>query len=259
MGARGSLGQVDALWRYPVKSLRGEQLEELDVAARGVEGDRAYGVMDRATRTVLSAKREGRLFEAGASFRDGEVAITLPDGRAYGRGTALDEALSHWLGREVALVEAATFGAATFQIPEDFERDDSALLSWEGVEGSFVDESELHLLSTGDLAALAGERPDLHWDARRFRPNLVLAGDPLDGLEPGDVLAVGATRWEITKGCSRCVMTTRPQPGGLARELDVLRHVARRHDGVVGWRARVVHAGRVRRGDPVELLAARTA
>ena len=56
------------------------------------------------------------------------------------------------------------------------------------------------------------------------------------------------------KGCTRCVMTTRPQPEGLDRELDILRHTIRFHDNTVGLRAWVVHAGTVRVGDEVHLV-----
>lgn len=248
--------RVVALWRYPVKSLQGEEREEIEIAPGGVRGDRAFGVADHEAATVLSAKREGRLLEARATLGDDGLRVTLPDGRTYERGPALDEALGHWLGRSLGVVEAAHVGAATFECPEDFERDDSALVTWEGVAGSFVDESALHLVSTSELARLARERPDLHWDVRRFRPNVLLDdGDAPLALVPGDRVRAGDVELEITKGCSRCVMTTRPQPGGLARELDVLRHVAREHDGVVGWRARVRHGGHLRRGDELVLVA----
>ncbi len=244
-------GRVVALWRYPVKSMGGDAHEELEFGASGVLGDRAFGVFDREAGTVLSAKREGRLLGARAALAPDGLVVTLPDGRAYERGAALDEALSSWLDRPVGVVEAATFGPATFEIPEDFEHDESALVTWEGVAGSFVDESPLHLLTLSDLARLGEERPDLHWDVRRFRPNVVVDDVTLGILSPGRRLRFGGVEVEVTKGCSRCVMTTRPQPGGLERELDVLRHVARHHAGDLGVRARVVSCGRASVGDAV--------
>jgi uncharacterized protein YcbX len=243
-------GRVVALWRYPVKSMGGVAHEEIEVGARGVVGDRGFGVLDRTAGTVLSAKREGRLLEARAALVADDLVVTLPDGRGFDRGPELDEALTQWIGRPVGVVEAASFGPATFESPEDFEHDDSALATWEGVVGSFVDESPLHLLALGDLERLRAERPDLNWDVRRFRPNVVLDGQ-LGALEPGQRLLLGEIEVEVTKGCSRCVMTTRPQPGGLERELDVLRHVARHHDNLVGVRALVVRPGRLRVDDTV--------
>lgn len=246
---------VSALFRYPVKSMRGEDLDEATLDETGVRGDRAFGVLDEASGSVLSAKREGRLFDASARFENEQLAVTLPDGRDYDVGPALDEALGRWLGIQARLVEAAHFGAAVFQSIDDFERDDSPLSTWEGVESSFVDESPLHLLTTGDLDRLRDERPDLRWDVRRFRPNVVLDADVESALAwpNGQRLVIGETQIQVIKGCTRCVMTTRAQSGGLSRQLDVLRHVSSHHDHMVGVRARVVRAGRLRVNDPASL------
>jgi uncharacterized protein YcbX len=244
--------RVSSLWRYPVKSMQGQRVSELDFDALGMVGDRAYGVLNRESGTILSAKREGRLLEAAAEYRAGVLVVTLPSGGEFRQGTRLDEELSSWLGYPVALVMAATFGVPTFESPEDFEHDDSRVVSWEGTTGRFVDESALHILTSSELEGLSRERPELTWDVRRFRPNIVVDDEqatldtsPFHSVEVGEVVI------EITKLCSRCVMTTRPQPGGLERELDVLRHVSRHHEGNVGARATVVRLGVVREGDEV--------
>lgn len=248
--------KVEGLFVYPVKSMRGTSLDEVLVDAIGLEGDRQFGVYDVTSSTVITAKREGRLLEAVASLTDNGISVTLPGGEALTPGAELDEELCRWLGREVRLVEATTFGPATFEGLDDFERDDSPLHTWEGVAGSFVDESPLHVLGTGELERLAVERPELQWDSRRFRPN-VMVDDPDDELSAvvaGRRIAVGDVEIAIEGGCVRCVMTTRSQPDGLVRELDVLRHVARDHDTVVGVLARVVRPGALRVGDDVRLL-----
>ncbi|MGB7653241.1 MAG: MOSC N-terminal beta barrel domain-containing protein [Acidimicrobiales bacterium] len=248
--------RVESLWRYPVKSMRGEAVEELRFEANGVVGDRSFGVLDVESGTVLSAKREGRLLEASAVLISGVLSVQLPEGKVFHQSSALDEALSRWLERSVRVVAATTHGAAIFEGIEDFERDDSALVYWEGLGGSFVDESAVHLLTTHDLRQLAEERPDLQWDVRRFRPNVVvdISDDDLD-VSPTRRLQLGEVELEIEKPCSRCVMTTRAQPGNLERQLDVLRHVSRVHDGDVGVRARVVRAGVLRLGDEVVNVA----
>ena len=245
--------QVGSLWRYPVKSMRGESCSELRFESGGVSGDRSFGVLDLRSGTVVSAKREGRLLGTVANLSSGELVVELPDGQILGRGEFLDECLSRWLERPVKLIDAANFGAATYECPEDYERDDSALVQWEGPIGSFVDESPLHLLTTVDLERLARERPDLQWSARRFRPNVVInvAPNSLGSMEPGQRLRLGEVEVEILKGCTRCVMTTRPQPDSLDRQLDILRHVSKAHNNVVGVRAKVVRAGPVRVGDQV--------
>jgi uncharacterized protein YcbX len=232
--------------------MQGQRVGELSLDSRGVVGDRAYGVLNRESGTILSAKRDGRLLQAAAEYQSGVLVVTLPSGEAFHQGTRLDEELSSWLGYPVALVVAATFGVPTFESPEDFERDDSQVVSWEGTTGRFVDDSALHLLTSSELGRLVRERPDLTWDVRRFRPNIVVddAQASLD-TSPRCSIQLGEAVLVITKPCSRCVMTTRPQPGGLDRQLDVMRHVSRYHDGNVGARATVVRPGLVREGDEV--------
>jgi len=249
--------RVAALWRYPVKSMQGETCDELRFEGSGVAGDRGFGVMDLGSRTIISAKREGRLLEAGASLANGELSVRLPGGPEMDPGDELDESMTRWLGRPVRLVDAKSHGIATFESPEDFEHDDSKLERWEGAPGRFVDDSPLHFLTTADLEQLARERPDLQWDVRRFRPNIVIAAEPgaLTVLERGQRLTMGEVEIEIENGCTRCVMTTRPQPGNLDRQLDILRHTHASHDSQVGQRARVVGAGILHVGDLVSRVA----
>ncbi|MCS6784395.1 MAG: MOSC domain-containing protein, partial [Candidatus Caldarchaeum sp.] len=76
-------GVVVKLFRYPVKSLGGEELVSADVSLDGFVGDRLYAVVDAATGLALSAKREPRLLGVSASLSDGELSITLPDGAVY--------------------------------------------------------------------------------------------------------------------------------------------------------------------------------
>jgi uncharacterized protein YcbX len=255
-GAQNEDMHVASLWRYPVKSMQGETCAELVIERNGVAHDRGFGVLDVQSGTIISAKREGRMLEAAAKLVFDEVVVTLPGGQELDQGDVLDECLTRWLGRAVRLVDATTYGVATFESPNDFERDDSALESWEGVEGKFVDDSALHLLTTADLENLTSERGDLQWDVRRFRPNLVIdaGAGALDAAGRGQRLLVGEVEIEIEEGCTRCVMTTRPQPGNLERQLDILRHVSKNHDNVVGLRARVVRTGTVRVGDVVQLV-----
>src|SRR6266481_944396 len=113
------LGTIEAIWRYPVKSLRGEQVQRADVTTNGLVGDRAYALRDRATGRVLSGKRWARLFECAASYPDGPSApptITLPDGSRVGVAAAAAEMLSAWLGRDVELVRALPDHSAEFEI-----------------------------------------------------------------------------------------------------------------------------------------------
>ena len=113
------VGTVVALWRYPVKSMMGEELNAADVTERVLLGDRAYALVDRETGKVASAKFPRKwptLFDHRAAFvnvpRVGEppppVRITLPDGRVVSsEEEGLDRTLSADLGRDVALAKTA--------------------------------------------------------------------------------------------------------------------------------------------------------
>ena len=71
MSRAEQVGSVAALWRFPVKSMQGEQLTEVELGTGGIAGDRAYGLIDRETGKVASAKSVklfSRLFECRASF-----------------------------------------------------------------------------------------------------------------------------------------------------------------------------------------------
>jgi len=253
-----SSGQIwiEELRRYAVKSMQGEKVDELRIAANGVDGDRDFGVLDVESGTVISAKREGRLLEAYARVSDDGVRVRLPDGREIPSGEALDRELTTWLGREVRVVHALRHGVGTFECPEDFERDESRTVRWQGTGHSFVDESDLHLLTTADLALLQRHRPELQWDVRRFRPNIVLAAgeDATSDQWIGQQLRLGEAIVRVTGPCTRCVMTTRAQPDGLERQLDILHHVIQQCGNSVGVRATVVKTGRVFVGDDAQVL-----
>jgi uncharacterized protein YcbX len=233
--------------------MQGEACDEIRLSDLGVIGDRSFGVLDIASQTIISAKRDGRLLQATARFAGGELLVGLPARDELSPGGTLDRCLSEWLERPVELVPASGYGTPTFEGPDDFEHEEAGLHRWDGESGSFVDESPLHVVTTATLAELAVERPDLQWETRRFRPNMLVEGlpDALAAPEPGQRILVGDVEVEVTKGCTRCVVTTRAQPGGIERQLDVLRYVMSAHGNQVGFRANVISAGAVRIGDSV--------
>jgi MOSC domain-containing protein len=91
------------------------------------------------------------------------------------------------------------------------------------------------------------------WDPRRFRSNVLLDGEGEDDLV-GIAVQLGDSRLDIGKQIDRCVMITRPQPGGIERDLDVLRTVARERGNNLAVGALVAHPGEVRVGDALTTL-----
>ncbi len=235
---------VVALWRYPVKSMQGESITEAVVGPRGFAGDREWAIIDAATGLGLTGRRAPELLFAHAALDGNGVRITLPDGSV----ATDDAALSAWLGRPVTLRRAGATTSGTFEIgladDDDADRDPSVeWFQWEGPVGTFHVSTRTQVSIIG--AATVGE-----WDMRRFRPNLVVAGTGEDGWV-GDMLRLGTAVIDVVKQIDRCVMTTRCQPGGIERDLDVLRTISRDRANNLGIGALVQTPGTVRVGDVI--------
>jgi uncharacterized protein YcbX len=241
----GGVMRVLELWRYPVKSLQGERLTEAPVGTGGIDGDRQWALFDVDTGFGLTARRvPDLLFAAGRLRGDGGVEVVLPDGTV----TTDDAVLSDWLGRRVALRSAAEVaGARRYESPDDNFTEDGTGASgrwhpWEGADGgAFHDnpDGRLSLVTTGSLAG---------WDRRRFRSNVVLDGDGEEALV-GNRVRLGKAVLDVVEPIPRCVMVTRPQPGGIGRDTSVLKTVHRERGGELAVAATVRTSGTVRTGD----------
>ena len=286
-----SAGAVAALWRYPVKSMLGEQIGSSPVSERGIAGDRAYALVDAETGKVVSAKRPrywGRMLEMSARFEQDPapgaaappVQITFPDGSSMSSGDPdVDRRLSDVLGRKVSLVGNVDDIPLLEEVWIDEKNADpyGPVVGSEGSErlievpasigappGTFFDYSAIHLVTTATLARLADAYPDGRFDPRRFRPNVVLDVDADDFIENawvGSQMTVGDVRVEVLAATPRCVMTTLPQ-GDLPKDRGILRTVASVNpqpfgpfegQPCVGVYAEVLSGGTVTLGDRAEV------
>jgi uncharacterized protein YcbX len=276
-------GSVVALWRYPVKSMMGEELNASRLTQRGVLGDRAYALVDRSTGKVASAKHPRkwpRLFDFRAAYVDTPrhdaslpaVRITLPDGTVLATDQAdLNSVLSRELHRDVTLEEAerglqpvveSTLPNPWAPRAEEYWPDMEGLDHRDTVtdfdlpEGTFFDLAVVHVLTTATLDRLRELYPQGRFEVRRFRPNIVVrTPDDANGFVENDW--VGSTvrvgdevRLGITGPCPRCVMTTLPQ-GDLPKDAGILRTAAQHNHANVGVYAAVVQGGEIRRGAAV--------
>lgn len=271
--APGSMvGSIVALWRYPVKSMMGEELNAAEVTDRGILGDRVYALLDLSTGKVVSAKHPrkwGRLFEFRAAFveppRAGALAppvrITFPDGTLVTSDRAeLADILSRLLGQTVAFAHSAPPGPSL----EEYWPDIQGLTYRETVtdeampSGTFFDATPIHVLTTATIDRLRELYPQGRFEVRRFRPNLVIAPAPgMTGFVENDwvgrIVTIGdAVRLRVTRPCGRCVMTTLPQ-GDLPQDYGILRAAAQHNQANVGVYAEVERAGVVRRGDAIQV------
>jgi uncharacterized protein YcbX len=271
-GAPVPVGSVVSLWRYPIKSMMGEELNSSYVTERGLLGDRTRALVDQATGKVASAKNPrkwGRLFDFRASFVDppkaGEplpgVRISLPGGSSVmADSPGADDVLSEALGAQVKLT------TASLEKPryEEYWPDIEGLAHRDKVTEQFMpaqtffDAASVHLLTTATTDRLRELYPEGRFEARRFRPNLVVEPSQhvKDFVENGWVgrsLRVGEeVRLKVNRPCGRCVMTTLAQ-GDLPRDLGVLHTAAHYNNVVVGVYASVERGGSIKRADSVWL------
>ncbi|MCY7417067.1 MAG: MOSC domain-containing protein [Chloroflexi bacterium] len=209
--------RIDQLWRYPVKSLAGEALTDVEVSLDGITGDRLVQVY--GPEGVRTSRRQHRML--------GLHETLGPDGHARVDGHRWDtpEALR--------LVQAAAGTDAWLAADDSPDRFDV-----------------LPLLVATDGAIAAFGR-----DGRRLRPNLVIGG--VDGLDertwPGSELHIGELVIALDSLRPRCPMTT-IDPDTLVRDSGVLLDIGRRFGGRLALNAKVLRPGRMRVGDAVELV-----
>jgi uncharacterized protein len=264
------LGSVTAIWRYPVKSMLGEQLAQTTVNERGLFGDRAYALVDDESGKVISAKNPrkwGDLFAFRATLpgADGEAGmlpaarITFPDGSSSASTERdIDERLSSRLNRSVRLTTSVPDSAQAEGYWPDYNWLDQpdALFEFELPAGTFFDCAPIHLITTATLNRLAAISPKSRFDVARFRPNFVIdcPESPAGFIENdwvGRTLSIGdEVRVLVVRPAIRCVMTTLSQDS-LPKDPDVLRTVVQNNRGSVGVYATVARGGTVRRGDVV--------
>jgi len=186
------VGTVRGLWRYPVKSMLGEELAEADVAERGLAGDRAYALLAAATGRVVSAKnpkRWPRMFQLRASYVSRPspggplpaVRIEFPDGtEVESGGPETEERLSGFLGGKVRLVTSTPERAAVEEYTPPIPGLEEGFGEFQIPPGPFHDSTPVHVVTTATLARLRDRYPEGRFDVRRFRPNVLLETDGQD-------------------------------------------------------------------------------
>jgi uncharacterized protein YcbX len=282
--ARDPVGSVVTLWRYPVKSMLGEELNASDVTERGLLGDRAYALVDTADGKIASAKNPRkwpRMFEFRAALAPdadaGEsrplVRITLPNGDLVTSEQAgHDERLSRALDRAVTL-QAAGRGDHQPGPSAQGRRAGTAEEYWPDMEGldyrdtvtdfdlpqdTFFDCAAVHVLTRAALDRLREFYPQGRFEVRRFRPNIVVeTSEGGSGFTEdawiGHTIRIGDhVQLSITGPCPRCVMTTLAQ-ADLPKDSGILRTAAQHNRVNVGVYASVTHGGTIRHGDPIWL------
>ena len=209
--------QVAALWRYPVKSLGGEPLEQALLTMDGVAGDRVVHV--RGPRGPLTGRtRHGLLTIPARTAPDG---TPLVDGHPWNSAAAL------------AVVRAAA-GA------------DTRLVAYDGPER--FDIGNLLVATDGAVDAFGHS-------VRRLRPNILIGGVDADAERtwPGRALAIGEALIGIHSMRERCVVTSIDPDTG-AKDSEIFRSIHRDFNGQLALNCWVIRPGNIQVGDAVELV-----
>jgi hypothetical protein len=209
--------QVAGLWRYPIKTLAGEPLQEAEVGPNGILGDRIVRVI--GPEGVRTSRRHYRLL--------GLRGTLGTDGRPLLNGHPWDSPAA------LALVKGAA--------------GDDAWLE-ESVDGDGFDVLPLLVATDGAVAAFGR-------DVRRLRPNILVGGvHGLDEREwPDTELHIGSVVVRLDSLRARCPMTT-VDPDTLERDPEVLRDIGRRFGGRLALNADVSRGGTIRIGDAVRIV-----
>jgi uncharacterized protein YcbX len=210
---------IAEIWRYPVKSMAGEQLKIASLNMDGILGDRRVLVYNEGTRQLITSRTHPKLL--------GHKATLDATGQVFVDGHTWDSPET---------TEAVTNAAGPH----------ARLLEWDGMERFDI----LPLLVATD-----GAIKEFGYDHRRLRPNLVIGG--VDGLAerewPGLRMKIGKAVIEFAQLRGRCVMTTY-DPDTQKKDPKVLRHIVQKFDGTLALDTDVIQGGQIKVGDPVELI-----
>ena len=288
------MNAVTRIFRYPAKSMLGEELGEAEVTAAGLLGDRGWAVRDEVRGGIRGAKKIGGLMRLSARYlappsernATPHIEIATPTGERFSSADPdVHERLSAALDHPVTLfplqpptdldhyrrgpAESDDFLAEMRQIfgrLEDEPLPDLSvfppeILEFESPPGTYLDAFPLLILTTGSLRHLQSLVPDSTIDVRRFRPNLLVDldnGEPWPELEwVGQRVRVGTAVLEIVAPCPRCVMITRAV-AELPQDSSIMRAVVREANQNLGVYATVVEPGVVTTGDSISVDSGRS-
>jgi uncharacterized protein len=257
------IGKVDSLWRYPVKSMRGEELDELFAGFSGIYGDRLFAFKSSASPKgfpYLTAREQRRLLQYRPRFRNPDKAArptNLTEAESMG-ANPLSADFSELMvdvktpdGEALAIDDPALIDLLRTDIDEKHR------LTLMRSERAMTDCRPVSIFSLQSARQLA-EETGMPMDKRRFRANvyvdLASAGGFAENEFVGRSLRIGPKAVvSVLERDPRCMMITLDPDTG-EKEPAILKKVAQAHDGMAGVYGAVLVEGTLHKGDPVEVL-----
>ncbi|MCC1495231.1 MOSC domain-containing protein [Alcanivorax sp. 1008] len=281
------VGTVKELWRYPVKSMEGTQLEEGIIGKEGMLGDRNWALRDESVGELTTVRKMPKLLKFRVAYDEEpsigkvpHITIGLPDGLSVSSSDEnINEKLSDAIGKPVSLwplqpktnlkhyrLKVPAGAAAMKKQFATKELPDMSSVTWRLMMelaifatplGRYHDVYPLHLLTTSSLEKLKQLEPDGDFCTERFRPNLVIdtGADNNDFEEFQWVegkLYIGDTILKVVSRTVRCSMPAQPQVT-IKKDAKVLRTLEAHTQRHLGVNISVIKPGIIRVGDAVRL------
>jgi hypothetical protein len=281
------------IYRYPVKSMGGQDLASTRLEAKGIPGDRAWALKDE--RGLVGGKRFPELMSCDARLLSEPtpeqpsppVEIHCPDGAVcQSDDDQINSLLSGLLGIDVSMwplmpedqldhylrtpgdpnadpeAELRKVFARTADEPlPDLSQFPAEIFKYQSPLGTYFDAYPLLLMSTNSLAEIQRAAPDSQIDVRRFRPNLLFDLSPDAGSAnafpenewAGKTLRLGGATLQVEMECPRCIMTIHGF-AELPRDPTIMRALVQANGGNLGVYATVLEPGPVQLGDALEII-----
>ena len=259
------IGIVESLWRYPVKSMRGEELDELFAGYAGVYGDRLFAFESSAAPKAFpffTGREQRQMIRYRARFRNPEKAarpVNLAEAESMPPGVNPVSATPAELAIDVDTPDGKTFAIDDPELIEMLRAgiDAKHELTLRRSEKAITDCRPLSILAVQSAKKL-GEESGIAVDKRRFRANVYLdLTSPVGFAENefvGETLRIGPkVVVSVLERDPRCMMITL-DPDTAEKSPAILKQVAQAHEGMAGVYGAVLAEGMIHKGDVVEIL-----
>ena len=284
------VGTVKELWRYPVKSMEGQLLEEANVEKLGLVGDRYWAIRDEIKNETSSVRKLPKLLQCTAEYQSepcaGQVGSLIPhvkitchNGISFTTNDDnADEILSEFLNKHTSIRPLQPrsnwrfYRLKTMDGEEALKKQFStkealpsmASVSWLKILelsifstplGRYYDAYPLHIVSSNSIEKLKSLEPEGDFQSKRFRPNIYIeCSDKNANLDEfdwvGGKLHIGNAVIKCESRTVRCLMPAQPQPN-IKKDSKVLRTLEKHTGRHLGINASVLKAGTISHGDSV--------
>ncbi len=290
---RKKIGQIQSIWRYPVKSMKGCRVIEGILTKDGLQGDRMWTLWDEINKELVGAKQFNKIMQLKAAFANPnhiatkpDVTIQFPDDSIIASGTPyLNDVLSAFIGHPLSLKFRSDKKNFYLKSPESkgleklrqilgMPPTDSMknmatfsvrlsliLLKYATPPKRLHDAHPIHFLTTNTLDWLKEAHPTADIDVRRFRPTFLIdslreLGDYPESQWQRGYLEIGNTVIQIGAPTIRCSMPAQAQPE-LKEDIEVAKAIQMTAKQFVGSYGSVIESGKIVEGDEVMYRPAR--